>query len=301
MAANAPNENEQFLDPAVLENLGNMQIRAQSLVVGILSGMHRSPHRGGAIEFAEYVEYTPGQEIRHIDWKVYAKSDKYYVKQFQDETNLRVYLLVDASGSMNYAGEDTALTKLRYASFLSATLAYMFLRQGDAVGMLTAHESDRRYLPASAKSRHLDDVFHILETLPGDGYASLTDALKEVAERAKPRSLVIVFSDMLEADEEALSLLAVLRKRRYEVAVFHAVDRSELDFPFEGQTQFVGLEGEEDLLADPDDLRNEYKRLIESHIQTVEKAAADHQIDYVRFFTDEPIESVVLKFIRGRV
>lgn len=300
MASGTQSDN-QFLDPAVLESLGNMQIRAQSLVVGILSGMHRSPHRGGAIEFAEYIEYTVGQEIRHIDWKVFGKSDKYYVKQFQDETNLRVYMIVDASGSMSYASEDAPLTKLRYVSFLAATLGYMFLRQGDAVGMLTAHETDRKFLPASSKTRHLDDVFHMLEELPGTGYASLTDALKEVAERAKPRSLVMVFSDMLEADDDALSMLAILRKRRYEVAIFHAVDRAEMEFPFEGMTQFTGLEGEEDVLVDPDDVRHEYKTLMENHLKNIQETCANHHIGYHRFFTDEPVETAALEFIQGRV
>lgn len=291
---------ETFLDPKVLEKLGKMNVRVDSLVVGILNGMHRSPHKGGAVEFAEYKEYSPGNELRHIDWKVFAKSDKLYVKQFQDETNLRVYLVVDASGSMAYRGEESNLSKLRYISFLAATISYLFISQGDAVGLYSSHEKENVFLPASSRTQHLEDLFEVLEDLPGSGFSSLSDALKEVAERAKPRSQILVFSDMLEADEESMAVLAVLRKRKYDVAMFHVLDKTELEFPFEGMTNFVGMEGEGEFLIDPDDVRVEYKKLVNEHIKFIEDSCRSQRVNYSQFFTTEPIEGVVLDFLRGR-
>lgn len=291
---------ERYLDPAVLEQLGNMQVKARTLVEGILAGMHRSPHRGGSVEFAEYIEYSPGHEIRHIDWRVYGKSDKYYVKQFQDETNLRTYLVVDGSGSMNFQGEEAALTKQRYAAILAATFAYLLVRQGDAVGVFTNGGDGVRHLPAASKTTHLEDLFYLLDGLPGEGVLGLERVLRAVSERARPRSLVMLFSDMLDADDQAMSLLTVLKKRNYDVALFHVVDPAELTLPYEGLTFFEGLEGEGDMLADPDDLREQYIELMRAHLERVQATCEANHIDYHRFTTTEPIEAVALRFLRGR-
>ena len=291
---------EQYLDPAVLEQLGNMHVKARTLVQGILSGMHRSPHRGGSVEFAEYTEYSQGHEIRHIDWRVYGKSDKYYVKQYQDETNLRTYLVVDGSGSMNFRGEEAALTKMRYVSILAATFAYLLMRQGDAVGMLANGADGVQFLPAASKQTHLDDLFFVLDKLPGAGVLGLERVLRSVAERARPRSLVMLFSDMLDIDDEAMGLLTVLKKRNYDVAVFHVVDPAELSLPYEGLTLFEGLEDDGELLADPDDLRQRYEELMRAHLERVKSRCEASHIEYVRFSTTEPIEAVALRFLRGR-
>ena len=288
-----------YLDPAVLEAMGSMQIRAQSLMEGILSGMHRSPHRGGAVEFAEYVEYSPGHEIRHIDWKAFGKSDKYYVKQYEEETNLRAYMVLDGSGSMNFQSEEAPLTKLRYVAFVAAALSYMLLRQGDAVGALTIDRDGPKYLPAASKRTHLDDLFYLLEGLPGEGAVPIAAALRSVAERARPRSLVFVLSDMLDADGEMLAQLQVLRKRRFEVAVFHAVDPAELTLPYEGLTLFEGLEDDGELLAEPDDLRERYLESFHAHLDRVQAACEENDIRYVRFQTGDPIEEVCLRYLRG--
>lgn len=291
----------QYLDPAVLEKLGNMQLRARSLVEGIIAGLHRSPHRGGSVEFAEYIEYSPGHEIRHIDWKVYGKSDKYYVKQYQDETNLRTYFLLDGSGSMSFESEEAPLTKLRYVSFLAASLAYLFIRQGDAVGAVSVDEDDLiHFLPAASKTTHLDDLFFLLEGLSGEGPTSLVKALKTIAERTSSRAQVFIFSDMLDADDEVLTLLQVLRKRRYDVSVFHVLDEAEITLPYEGLTHFEGMEYEGELLVDPDDLRDRYLAAMEEHLKRVKTACEESNIEYVRFLTREPIEEVALRFLRRR-
>jgi uncharacterized protein (DUF58 family) len=289
-----------YLDPGVLEELGNMQVRARRLVDGVLAGLHRSPHHGGSVEFAEYTEYTPGDELRHVDWKVYAKTDKYYVKQYEDETNLRAYLIVDGSGSMDFKSEDAELTKLRYVSFLASTLAYLFLRQGDAVGGLSFGGGERNYLPASSKKTHLEDLFYMLDRLPTGGTTDLGDALRTVAERAPSRSMVLVFSDFLDVTEPELNLLRVLTEQRRDVAAFHVVDPAELTLPYEGLRIFEGLEGEGELLADPDDLRANYIERIREHLDLVERRCREGQIGYHRFATTQPIEEVCLGFLRGR-
>ena len=291
----------EFLDPGILEELGDMNVIARTLVDGILAGLHRSPHQGGSVEFAEYTEYTPGDEIRHIDWKVYAKTDKYYVKQYEDETNLRAYVLMDASGSMDFQSEDAPLTKMRYVSFLAATFSYLLLRQGDAVGGLSFESSASEFLPASSKKSHLDDIFFLLNNLSGAGETSYEEALRTLAERAPRRSMILIFSDFLGADESVLNLIKVLKQQRRDVAVFHVVDPAELTLPYEGLRIFEGLEGEGELLADPDDLRQAYIDKMRSHLDFVERSCREGNVGYHRFATTQPIEQICLDFLRGRL
>lgn len=295
------NDPSRYLDPAAVAKLATMHLRAQALMEGIIAGLHRSPHHGGSVEFAEYIEYAPGHEIRHIDWKVYAKSDRYVVKQFEDETNLRAYLVLDGSGSMRFCSELAAISKLKYVSFLAATLSYLLVRQGDAVGALAFDEAARQFLPASARRSHLDDLFHLLDGLRGEGRTALAEALRTVSERARARCLVLVFSDMLGADDEVLNLLRVLRSRRYEIVVFHAVDPAEVEFPYEGMSRFQGMEGEGELLVDPDDVRMRYLARIREHLAHVESSCQEGDVGYVRFLTTEPIEAVALRFLLQRM
>lgn len=291
----------KYLDPEVLEELGNMNVRARTLVDGLLAGLHRSPHRGGSVEFAEYTEYTPGDELRHIDWKVYGKTDEFYVKEFEDETNLRAYLVVDASGSMNFESEDAPLSKLRYVSFLAATFAYLFLRQGDAIGALSFAEDSGNFLPATSTKSHLEDLFYLLEHLRGAGETAFSDALRTLAERAPRRSLILVFSDFLGVDDEAMHLLRVLREQKRDVAAFHVVDPAEVRLPYEGLRIFEGLEHDGELLADPDDLRDTYIDKFRDHLEFVERNCREGRIGYHRFATTQPIERVCLDFLRGRL
>ena len=291
----------EFLDPALLDELGEMNVVARTLVDGILAGLHRSPHQGGSVEFAEYTEYTPGDEIRHIDWKVYAKTDKYYVKQYEDETNLRAYMVMDGSGSMDFASEEAPLTKLRYVSYLAATFAYLLLRQGDAVGGLGFDAKAGEFLPASSKQSHLDDLFYLLNHLSGSGETDFKGALRTVAERAPRRSMILIFSDFLGADEEVMNLIKVLRQQRRDVAVFHVVDPAEMRLPYEGLRIFEGLEGEGELLADPDDLREAYIERMREHLESVESVCREGNIGYHRFATTQPIEQICLDFLQGRL
>ena len=292
---------QRYLDAEALQNLGTLQIKARTLVEGIIAGMHRSPHRGGSVEFSEYTEYSPGQELRHVDWKVYAKSDKYYVKQYEDETNLQAYFVLDGSGSMNFQSEEAPITKLDYVRLVAAALAYLFLRQGDAVGGLSFDEKTRQFLPASSRKNHLDDLFYLFEQMPGQGTTDLGQALRTIAERARNRSLILMFSDFLDADPDTMDFLRVLRRRRFDVALFHVVDPAEITLPYEGLTIFEGLEGEDDLLVDPDDLRDAYNARIREHLEWVEDQCREGDITYQRFLTNEPLEEVCAQFLRGRL
>lgn len=295
----ASNLREQYLDPATLMKLGGLLVRARSVVEGSIAGMHRSPHRGSSVEFAEYKEYTEGDEIKHIDWRAFARFDKYYVKQFEDETNLYAYLLLDGSGSMDFGSE--GVTKLEYARTLAAAFAYFLLRQGDAVGALVFGEQPGLFLPPSSKNSHLDDVLQVLESVPGKGGTDIARALQSMAERVRRRSLMLVFSDMLDDAQRVMNLAKVMRKRRQEVALFHLLDPAEVELPYEGLTLFEGLEGEGELLVDPDDVRERYQQEMSAHLQKIERDCREGDIEYFRVLTTDPLEKVLLDFILGRM
>ena len=296
----AETRRQDYLDPAVLQELGSLKIRARQLAEGVIAGLHRSPHQGGSVEFSEYIEYSQGHELRHVDWKVFGKSDKYYVKQYEDETNLQTFLLVDGSGSMNFRGEGAPWSKLDYGTHLAATLAYLFLRQGDAVGAMGFAETTGTFLPAASRTRHLDDLFFLLESLKGEGTTALDEALHTIAERARRRSLILIFSDLLDASEATFERLRVLRSRKFDVCLFHLVDDAEWTLPFEGLTIFEGLEDDGELLVDPDDLRERYQKAIRGHADRIKEECEKANISYLRVFTSTPMEEVCLDFLRRR-
>ncbi len=291
---------QTYLDPEILQSLDNMKLRARRLADGVLAGLHRSPHHGGSVEFSEYIEYTPGHELRHIDWNVYGKTDKFYVKQFEDETNLESYLLMDASGSMSFRGERAPYSKLEYASYLAATLAYVLVTQGDSLGAMGFADTAGTLLPAAARMSHLDDVFYLLEKLEGEGQTALDISLQRIAQHARRRSLVMVFSDFLDADEKTANVLRVLRSRQLDVALFHIVDDAELSLPYEGLTIFEGMEGDGDLLVDPDDIRVRYVEAMKEHCEWLEKTCHRADIGYLRTTTSAPLEEVCQHFLRRR-
>jgi uncharacterized protein (DUF58 family) len=263
----------QTLDPVALSRLNNLELRARSVVEGALSGLHRSPHHGSSVEFAEHKEYAPGDEIKHIDWKAYGKFDKYYVKRFEEETELRAYLLVDCSASMDYRGK--GVSKLDYARMLAAALAYLLLRQQDQVGMIAFGERLRGYLPPRARSGHLNDLLTALDGVRAEGRTDLPRAIAYLSEVVQRRSLIVLFSDLLGGQDQVRSLLRGLRARKHDVVVFHLLDHDELTLPFEGTTIFESMEDEQKLLADPGDV--EY-----------------HLVD-----TSEPPANVLVRFLTG--
>ena len=286
-----------LVDPVALSRLSNLELRARSIVEGALSGMHRSHHYGSSVEFAEHKEYAPGDEIKHIDWKAFGKFDKYYVKRFEEETELRAYLLLDCSKSMDYRG--AGVSKLDYARMLAASLAYLLLRQQDHVGMVAFGDRLRGYLPPRARGGHLNDLLTALDGITAEGRTELPRAIAYLSEVAQRRSLLVVFSDLLGSDETTRHLLRGLRARNHDVVVFHLLDRDELTLPFEGTTIFESMEDERKLIADPGDVRKAYLAELHRFIDGFRVGLGEGDVEYHLVDTTRPPAEVLLTFLTG--
>ena len=285
--------------PEDLEAIGALKLQARAVVEGVLAGLHRSPHKGASVEFAEYKEYAPGDDVRHIDWRAYGRKDRYYVKQFEDETNVRIYLLLDASGSMGF-GFEGGPTKWAWSCQLVSALAWLGLRQGDAPGLLLFDSAPGVLVPPSSRRAQLDDIASVLAAHTPTGETRPDAALSRVAERVHARSIVVLCSDLLDDAEAWLTLARVLRKRAMEVVVFHVNDPAELELPYEGVTLFEGLEGEEDLLADPDDIRDAYKDAVAAHADAIRGACRAGDLEYYAATTDQRVSDVILRWLVDR-
>ncbi len=290
----------EYLDPNTLAKLKGLRLRARLLVEGFLSGMHRSPYRGFSIEFAEHREYSPGDDLRYVDWKVFGRTDKYYLKQFEEETNQFCYLLLDASESMAYQSRRAPLSKLEYAKCAAAALAYLALGQQDAVGLATFDRQVRSLVRPSASPANLEQILDVLEQLPAAEKSSIGPVFHEMAERFRKRGLVLVFSDLFDDPEGMLVGLRHFRHRRHDVIVFHVLDPAELDFRFERLTLFRGLENLGHVLADPKALRKAYLRQLERFVRRVKQGCRMHRIDYVQLRTDRPLASALASYLAAR-
>ena len=288
-----------IVDPELLARISGLTVRAGQMVEGALTGLHKSPHHGSSVEFAQHREYSPGDEIRHIDWKAFGKSDRHYVKQFEDETNLRTYLLLDTSGSMDYGREGNP-TKLVCAARLAAALAWLLLRQGDAVGLLTFGERLGQYVPPRARPDHFWNLVRVMEAAPVGGATNVVGALEHIAEVAGRRSLVVLMSDCLDFDERLTALCRQLRRRRHQVAVFHVLDPDETEFPFKELTEFEGLEDAQRALADPRGMRDQYLLEIASWIEGLRRSLLEGGVAYHRVDTGEPVDHTLHRFIGAR-
>jgi uncharacterized protein (DUF58 family) len=285
------------LAPAAVAPLQNLELRARTVVEGALAGLHRSPHHGSSVEFAEHKEYAAGDEIKHIDWKAYGKFDKYYVKRFEEETELRAYLVIDTSGSMSY--RSGALSKLDYARTLAAALGFLLLRQQDQVGMVAFGDRLRGYLPPRARGGHLADLLTGLGGLEPAGRTDLQRALAYVSEVVQRRSLIALFSDLLDGGDDTRQLLRGLRARKHDVVVFHLLDHDELTLPFEGTTLFESEETGAQLLADPADVRMAYLAELERFTEGHRRGLAEGDVEYHLVDTARPPSAVLLEFLQG--
>jgi uncharacterized protein (DUF58 family) len=292
--------NRRLLDPEVIARLATLKLRVRAIVEGVLTGLHKSPHHGQSVEFAEHKEYAPGDDVRRIDWKAYGKFDKYYVKQFEQETNLRAWLVVDASGSMGYRGDPRRMTKLEYASALAASLAYLLVRQGDAAGLVAVNDGVLRSIAPRAAASHLPALVDALEALPAAGETRLAAAAEHVLEQAPRRSTVVVFSDLFDRDEQVLKHLALLRRRRHEVTLFHVLDPAEVDFPFEDPTLFVSMEDARQVEAHGRHVRRGYLAIFGRWLADVRRAAGEADVEHVLCRTDDPLDGVLLPFLHRR-
>ena len=289
-----------LLDPEVLARLGTLKLRVRSITEGILSGLHRSPHHGQSVEFAEHKEYAPGDDVRRIDWKAYGKFDKYYVKQFEQETNLRCHLVVDSSGSMGWKGAPGRLTKLEYAAALAASLAWLLVRQADAAGLLLCAGQVVKAIPPQASAGHLQPIVEALSAAVPGGPTRLDAAVDWVVEHAPRRSAVVVLSDLFDEDRRLLKRLAQLSRRGHEVTIFHLLDPAELEFPFEEPTLFLSMEDGRSVEATGREVKQGYLQLMGSWLEEVKREAAEADLDYALCRTDRPLDEVLLPFLARR-
>jgi uncharacterized protein (DUF58 family) len=283
----------------VLASLEGLDLQARMVVEGYVAGMHPSPYHGFSVEFAEHREYVPGDDIRHIDWKVWSKTDKLYLKQYEEETNLLLYLLIDTSESMGYASGEN-VTKLQYAKFIVAVLAYVVLQQQDSVGLAVFDDAVRRYLKPAGHPSQLKELLHMLEVTPAREKSDLGLVFNELAERFKKRGVVAVFSDMFDDVSRIIMGLKHFRHRRHEVIVFHILDPAELDFPFRDTTRFKGLEQMPAILTDPHALRRAYQTEIRTFVRDLEKACRTADIDYVPLRTDQTLDIALSSYLASR-
>jgi uncharacterized protein (DUF58 family) len=286
----------RYLDAETLARLQTMTLRARAVVEGALAGLHRAPHFGSSVEFAEHKVYSPGDEIRHIDWKAYGKLDKYYVKRFEQETELRAYLAVDASGSMGYGGGGRR-TKLEFASYLAASIAYLLVRQQDQAGLLTFGSPAPAYIPPRSRAQHLHDLLRALESTAPGGPADLPAALDTLTEVARRRSMILLMSDLLADPGELLPRLARLRARGHEVILFHLLDPDELAFPWGSLTLFESMEDDRELLCDARATKRAYLREMERFLERWRRGALEANLIYFRVETSRPLDRVLADFL----
>jgi uncharacterized protein (DUF58 family) len=282
--------------------ISKLQLLARQLVEGFSTGLHRSPQRGASVTFKQHRPYVPGDEVRHIDWRVFARSDRYYIREYEQETSLRATLLVDLSGSMEYAGAAAALSKADYAKVLALGIASLLVRQQDAVGLVTFDSKVRTFVPPSTRPSHLQTLERTLhKQLPG-GETSLGRVLKEAAPRLGRRSLLILISDCLEEPADLVKALAQLRMQHHEVLVFHLLDKDEIDFPFQGSTRFESLETSDFKIdTDPAALRSTYIENLARFRSDLNAGCGRHKIELYPVTTDEPCETALTRHLSNRL
>ena len=288
----------QYLLPEVVSKLASMDLRARLVVEGFITGLHKSPYHGFSVEFAEHRQYMPGDEIKNVDWKVYGRTDRFYVKQFEEETNLKSYLLVDASASMGYSSN--GLTKLQYATYLAAALTYLMIRQRDAVGLLTFDERIRRYLPPRSVTSYLHQVLIELEATKSSSKTNLSAALHQMAKKIKRRGLIILFSDLLDDPSTVVSGLKHLRHKNHEVIVFQILDPLELTFEFKQDAMFKDLETGEEINTQPWHIRLDYQNQIRTFIDNYKRVCRENKIDFVTLSTKESYDHALIEYLLKR-
>jgi uncharacterized protein (DUF58 family) len=287
-----------LLDATTLSRLVGVKVRARAVVEGVLSGQHKSPHQGQSVEFAEHKEYAPGDELKHLDWKAFGKFDRYYVKRYEHETNLRATMVVDTSGSMGFG--TVGLTKLDVAKVLAGTLSHLLLRQQDAAGVMLFAGGQCKEIPPRASATHLQVLLDQLESATAGGGTDLLLAADHLAEKLPRRSLVCLFSDFFDERPEALKRLLALRARKHDVAVFHLVDPAELSFPYEDPTLFLSMEDEARVEVNPREIKQSYLEEFTQFLEQTRLACTSVDCDYERVRTDEPLDAVLLRFLARR-
>ena len=296
--ANASKDAANFLDPSVLAGIDNLELRARVAVEGFLSGLHRSPHRGFSVEFNDYRQYQRGDDLRHVDWKLYARSEKFYIKQYEDETNTRCMLALDTSASMAYGSK--GLSKLDYAISVASALAYFIMRQRDAVGLLTYDDKLRDFLPARARQPHLMQLLRILSQVQPGQQTDAAKPLGDLAATLTKKSLVLLISDLLQGEEATLATLRNLRAMGHDVIVLHVMDDSELHFNFDESSEFIDSETGEAFITTPASVREAYLDNVNRFLDDCKKQCQRAGVDYCLLNTSEPIDAALAAFLSKR-
>jgi len=288
----------RYLDPAIVARLGTIDLKARTIVEGFLTGLHRSPYKGFSVEFAEYRQYLPGDDLATLDWKVFARSDKHFVKKYEEETNLTCHLLIDVSRSMGYGSGE--ITKLQYASYLTGALAYLMHRQRDSFGLLAFDDSISALLPASARAGHLRAVLLALERLKVGAGTDVAKPLHDLAAAVRKRGMVVLVSDLLDDPKNVLEGLKHFRYRGTDVIVFHILDPFELKFPFEQAARFRDMETAEEVMAVPGSVRQDYVERMQDLIAYYRRELGLTGIDYCLLDTSQPLELGLMSYLMTR-
>lgn len=288
---------KKYLDPEVLARLSRLDIKARLVVEGFMSGLHSSPYKGFSQEFADYRQYMPGDEPKRIDWKVYGRNDRFYIKEYQEETNLRCYILLDKSGSMGF-GEK--ISKLEYAKYLSASLAYMLLKQKDSVGIATFDKRIEEIIPPSVKKSNFIEILKIINKAIPSGETSLSSMLYQLAQKTRKRGLIILISDLLDDPAVVIKALRSFRYRKHEILVFHIVDTKEYEFSFNKAALFHDLEDDSEMVIEPSMIRASYQKKFKGMLQFYRQQLLESHIDYETIFTTTPYDRALFSYLQKR-
>jgi uncharacterized protein (DUF58 family) len=287
-----------YIDPQVLSRLAAVPLFSRKPMLGNVSGIHASPHRGASVEFAEYRKYVPGDDLRRLDWRAYGRSDRFYVKEFEADTNLRCCLILDTSGSMDFGS--TGITKIEYARRIAGSLAYLAVQQGDAVGLSCVAEKIVRTIPPRRTPAHLRGLFDILDHAEPKGDTQLVSRLHELAETIRQRALIVLISDLFVEPAQLKSAFEHLRFRKHDVAVFHLLDPLEIGFTFKRPMRFLDMEGGASIFAEPNDIYDRYQKALGDYLTEMKAVVLESSIDYHRISVDENYEKVLFKFLAAR-
>ncbi len=288
----------RFLDPAVVSRLMAQPLLSRFPMEGTVSGHHKSPHRGSSVEFAEYRNYVPGDDIRRLDWRVFGRTDRFYMKEFEAETNLRCYVVLDCSGSMGFASKNGS--KFEYACRMAAALSYLAVHQGDAAGLLAVSNKSVLEIPPRRNPAHLQSILESLTKLETKGETGLIPALHELAEKVRRRALVVVISDFFCEVDELLSAFQHLRFQKHDLAVFQLLDRQEIDFTFDRPVKFVDMESSFNLVAEPAMVRSEYLKQLHAFLDKLRRGCHEFKAEYQQVLTDQSYEVVLANFLVSR-
>ncbi len=289
----------EYLDPEDLEQISNLNLFARLVMEGFASGLHESPHKGFSVEFKKHRPYVPGDDIRHLDWKIFGRTDRYYIREYEEETDLRATILLDASGSMAYDGE--GISKLEYGKRLAACMVYLLLQQQESVGLVTFDEHERTHIPPRSGVAHMKPLIEEIQNTEPGGETGLGQVFHDLVPKINQRGLLILISDLFDDQEELRSGLSHFRHEGHEIITFQVMDRDELEFPFDRWTKFENLENpDHEEMVDPSHLKARYLERLEQFLEDVKEACHRHQIDRIRMVTDEPYSKALANYLALR-